>query len=261
MHSSSSTTSLLITLGRLALLSPDGSEEESLRKRRRKIAVLAVLALERRPLSRDVLVEMFWGDQEETRARHSLSDALSHLRRVLGRDTISVGRSEVALVRDAPLAVDAADFAAAVQRQEYDRALEMYGGAFLDGVYVGGSPRFEHWVERHRARFHELFLTACRDQCSRLQAAGRIEECAPVAGHSGQNRSCARSRLPALNSSTSRACFESKSAVFLPDSRSIGTNSCWSTTRPTSPPPGSRFDADVTATDRVSTVTCAVVVW
>ena len=182
MHSSSSTTSLLVTLGRLALLAPDGSEEESLRKRRRKIAVLAVLALERRPLSRDVLVEMFWGDQEETRARHSLSDALSHLRRVLGRDAISVGRSEVALGRDAALAVDAAELASAVQRGDYERAIELYGGAFLDGVYVGGSTRFEHWVERHRARLHELFLTACREQCARLQAAGRVDECAAVAG-------------------------------------------------------------------------------
>ena len=175
------TTSLLVTLGRLALLSPDGSEEESLRKRRRKIAVLAVLALERRPLSRDVLVEMFWGDQEETKARHSLSDALSHIRRILGRDAISVGRSEVALARDAPLAVDAAEFAAAVKKGEYERALELYGGNFLEAVYVVGSTSFEHWVERHRARLHDLFLKASREQCARLKSAGRLEECAPVA--------------------------------------------------------------------------------
>ncbi|HEU5183344.1 MAG TPA: BTAD domain-containing putative transcriptional regulator [Gemmatimonadaceae bacterium] len=181
MHSAAPTASLLVTLGRLALLSPDGSEEESLRKRRRKIAVLAVLALERRPLSRDVLVEMFWGDQEETRARHSLSDALSHIRRILGRDAISIGRSEVALARDAPLAVDAAEFAAAVKKAEYERALELYGGDFLEAVYVGGSTSFEHWVERHRASLHELFLKACREQCARLKRAGRLEECAPVA--------------------------------------------------------------------------------
>ncbi|HZO20752.1 MAG TPA: BTAD domain-containing putative transcriptional regulator [Gemmatimonadaceae bacterium] len=181
MQTAAPTTSLLVTLGRLALLAPDGSEEESLRKRRRKIAVLAVLALERRPLSRDVLVEMFWGDQEETKARHSLSDALSHIRRILGRDAISVGRSEVAIARDAPLAVDAAEFAAAVKKAEYDRALELYGGDFLEAVYVGGSTRFEHWVERHRARLRELFLKACREQCARLERAGRLEECAPVA--------------------------------------------------------------------------------
>lgn len=58
----------LITLGRLALLSPDGTEDESLASRRRKLALLAVLALSTRPLSRDYLVGMFWGDQDEARA-------------------------------------------------------------------------------------------------------------------------------------------------------------------------------------------------
>ena len=40
--------------------------------------------LRKRALPRDVLVEMFWGDQDEARARHSLDNALSHFRRVLG---------------------------------------------------------------------------------------------------------------------------------------------------------------------------------
>src|SRR5687768_2403167 len=81
---STAARSRLVTLGRLALVDAAGRDDESLRKRKRKLAVLVVLALERRPVSRDTLVDMFWGEQEEERARHSLSDALSHLRRVLG---------------------------------------------------------------------------------------------------------------------------------------------------------------------------------
>src|SRR3712207_6680039 len=84
----------LITLGRIALVAQRGEEDDSLSKRRLKLALLVVLALAMRPLSRDVLVEMFWGDQDEARARHSLSDALSHLRRVLGRDAISTRQAE-----------------------------------------------------------------------------------------------------------------------------------------------------------------------
>ena len=79
----------LVTLGRLALLGPGNEEDDGLAKQRRKLALLAVLAMARRPVTRDALVEMFWGDQEEARARHSLSEALSHLRRVLGRDSIA----------------------------------------------------------------------------------------------------------------------------------------------------------------------------
>src|SRR5687768_1860264 len=85
-----------ITLGRLALEGA-GGEVEELGKRRRKLALLAVLALSKRPLSRDTLIDLFWGEEPEERARHSLSDALSHLRRVLGRETITSHSDEVSL--------------------------------------------------------------------------------------------------------------------------------------------------------------------
>ena len=80
----------LLTLGRLALVNAGGDADPSLSARRRKLALLAVVALSRRPLSRDYLAEMFWGNQPEERARHSLSSTLSHLRRVLGRDAITL---------------------------------------------------------------------------------------------------------------------------------------------------------------------------
>ena len=63
----------LVTLGRLALIGPAETLDPSFAKQRRKLALLAVLALARRPLARDYLIEMFWGDQDEERARHSLS--------------------------------------------------------------------------------------------------------------------------------------------------------------------------------------------
>ena len=55
----------LVTLGRVALVSPAGDEDASLGTRRLKLALLVVLALARRPLSRDVLVGLFWGEQDE----------------------------------------------------------------------------------------------------------------------------------------------------------------------------------------------------
>ena len=59
----------LLTLGRLALLGPAGDEVPELNTRRRKVALLAVLALSGpgdipRPVSRDSLLERFWGDQD-----------------------------------------------------------------------------------------------------------------------------------------------------------------------------------------------------
>ena len=168
----------LITLGRLALLTPEGREDESLQKRRRKLAVLAVLAMERRAVSRDVLVEMFWGGQEEDRARHSLSDAISHLRRVLGPDAIELTRHEVRLTEGA-LVVDALVLLEAASRG--DDELLAYDGPFLHGVHVAESPSFEHWTDRHRRRLEATFRASAERRCGRLARLRHWDECAEVA--------------------------------------------------------------------------------
>lgn len=171
----------LVTLGRLALLDPTGEEEATLGKQRRKLALLVVLALARRPMTRDALVEMFWGDQDEQRARHSLSEALSHLRRVLGRDAIAARQADVALADELALDVDVIELAEMVDRQDYGKAAQLYGGPFLDGVYVAGSSTFDHWADGHRARLKSLFLQACERHCAVLASAEEWPECADLA--------------------------------------------------------------------------------
>ncbi len=171
----------LVTLGRLALLGPGNEEDAGLAKQRRKLALLAVLAMARRPVTRDALVEMFWGDQEEARARHSLSEALSHLRRVLGRDSIATRQADVALADELSLEVDAVQLARLFERQQYGDAAALYAGAFLEGVYVSGSASFEHWADGHRARLESLFLQACQRQCAVLARAGQWDDSAQVA--------------------------------------------------------------------------------
>ncbi|HZF67483.1 MAG TPA: BTAD domain-containing putative transcriptional regulator [Gemmatirosa sp.] len=171
----------LVTLGRLALRSPDGDDEPSLSRRRLKLAVLAVLAIERRPVARDALVEMFWGEQEEARARHSLSDALSHLRRVLGTGAITTRGAEVALADAAPIIVDALEFAEAARREDAAAAIALYGGPFLHCVYVAASPSFERWAERERGRLEATFLRSCAGHCVVLARARRWDEVSMVA--------------------------------------------------------------------------------
>lgn len=177
----------LVTLGRLALERSDGRPDEQLaglNARRRKVALLTVLALARRGVSRDVLVEMFWGDQDETRARHSLSDAVSHLRRVLGRDSIVATRSEIALAPAAPLVVDALEVVPRDNEDETvaaERTIALYDGPFLGGVHVEGSASFEQWVERERGRLERQFVRAARRRCQALAESGLWAEHQEVA--------------------------------------------------------------------------------
>lgn len=162
----------LITLGRLTLLRPDGTEESSLVTRRRKLAVLTLLALSNRPLTRDRLATLFWGEQDDERARHSLADTLSHLRRVLGKDAITLRQEEIALSPAAPLAVDVREFRAALAARDTIGAAATYGGPFLDGVYVDRSPEFDDWASRERETLAREFAAAARDACARDAAAG-----------------------------------------------------------------------------------------
>ena len=171
----------LITLGQLALIASDGSEDASLSTRRRKLALLAVLATAGRPLSRAVLTEMFWGDQDEERARHSLSDALSHLRRVLGRDAIASRQTDVWIVPDCKLTVDALELTKAAASRDTARVVALYGGPFMDGVSVPRSCTFEQWMARERDRLERLFLAACDGRCFGLARAREWDECATLA--------------------------------------------------------------------------------
>ncbi len=172
----------LITLGRLDLVDAIGAAADpSLSTRRRKLALLAVLAVHRRPIARDTLQEYFWGDQPEAKARHSLSDALSHLRRVLGREAIVTTAGSAALAPDAPLSVDALDFVAAVQRSDAAEAIALYEGAFLDGLGKGTSVAFEQWLDGVRAQFDQRFSAACEQRCSQLAEASEWDACVDVA--------------------------------------------------------------------------------
>lgn len=140
-----------------------------------------MLALNARPVSREQLVDMFWGDEAEDRARHSLSNALSSIRGLLGPTAIATRQTDVALSPDAQLGVDAMEFNAACEASDHERAVALYTGPFLDGVFVPDSPRFDAWVARERARLERQFLHACEAHCTALSRAGRWDECAALA--------------------------------------------------------------------------------
>ena len=171
----------LRTLGRLTLARVDVEGECPVDIRPRHLSVLAALATARRSVTRDALLEMFWGGESEGRARHSLSNSLSALRAVLGSEAITGRRDHVDLAEGCPLEVDAVRFVAACESRDDDQAVALYDGAFLDGVYVSDAPEFDAWRARERGRLEHLFLEACERHWPMLMRAGRWAEAAVVA--------------------------------------------------------------------------------
>ena len=172
----------LRTLGRLALTDSASREDSSLSTRPRKLAVLAWLALRpERRATRDRLIGVFWGDRDEDRARNSLSDAISHLRRVLGREAICTPASEVVVAGDASLGVDALEMTAAAARGDHGKVVDLYHGPFLDGFYIADAPQFEEWRDRERSRLERLFAKSAAVCCAELAATGSWESCRAIA--------------------------------------------------------------------------------
>ncbi len=128
----------------------------------RRLALLTRLACAgQRGLTRDKLLALFWPEADEERARRGLSQAVYALRHDLGRDEVLVGSKDLRLNPDL-ISSDVAEFSAAVSARAWDRAVDRYGGPFLDGFHLPSAPDFERWADEQRGSF-------AREYCSALQ--------------------------------------------------------------------------------------------
>jgi TolB-like protein len=138
---------------------------------RKAIALLALLAgAGRRGISRDKILAMLWPETPSERATHRLNQLLYSLRRDLDVANVFLGSAELRLNPDV-LAVDLAEFTAALEAGDFARAVGVYGGPFLDGFYLSDAPEFEHWVEGERTRLAQRYAAAL-EGLARAAAAG-----------------------------------------------------------------------------------------
>ncbi len=153
----------LHTLGALSIRR-DGSEITSLLGQPSAAALFVSLSIER-TATRDRVVGVFWPDQETSRARHSLSQMLYAIRQELGAPWVDA-EGERLRVRD-DVGVDTVELDTAVGDGDFDRAVALYEGAFLEGWHLGSTPEFEHWVDVQRsrcARMHREARRACLER-------------------------------------------------------------------------------------------------
>ncbi|MBI2771946.1 MAG: PAS domain-containing protein [Burkholderiales bacterium] len=144
----------IITLGRFAVLDSKGMPLTL--STRKQMALLAYLAMQPNGVcGREVLAAAFWGDNDEARARHSLSQALYDLKRCLGPQVVRSGGQLVWITKGA-ITVDAGE----VLRLAEDRCTEaslaadrLYQGDFLPGMELA-EEGFDGWLmaERERVR-------------------------------------------------------------------------------------------------------------
>lgn len=146
----------LRTLGTVELRTPSGSLVDSEAAATKCVGLLAFLAVAGagHAVRRDTLLALLWPDLESSRARHALRQCLLRLRRGLSPEIVR-GVGDDALVLDTDrLRCDAAVFARLAGEAEYEAALELYGGPFMEGFHLSGAPEFEHWMTETRNRLN-----------------------------------------------------------------------------------------------------------
>ena len=133
-------------------------------KRRRSAALLAYLASEQRPQSRELLVSLLTDDTARPQASKHLSNALTELRHLL-RDYLVVTRHSIAFNSSLPHAIDSDEFEAALHQAlavseigTIESVLKRYRGDFLEGFGLPGAPEFEEWQVTARERLRATFM-------------------------------------------------------------------------------------------------------
>ena len=170
---------------------------------RKAIAVLAVLAVENRPVRRDRLAGMLWPEASQERARATLRRTLSTVRRAVGADALVADREVAGLDLDDE-AVDVVRFHG-LATTDPEAALDLYRGPFLEGFSVPDAPDFEEWqrieTERLRQKVDDLLAELGRgvDAAAASRFARRRLLLDPA------NEDAARQAIVALGRSGDRA--------------------------------------------------------
>jgi DNA-binding SARP family transcriptional activator len=136
----------------------------------RRLAILAILARAgQRGASRERLLAMLWPDANEEASRNTLNHALYTLRRDLGSPDAIAGVRELRL-EPSIIDSDVNQFEELSAEGNLEAAVAQYGGPFLDGFRLPGSPEFDRWVESERDALAQRHADAL-DKLARANAA------------------------------------------------------------------------------------------
>jgi DNA-binding SARP family transcriptional activator/TolB-like protein len=127
---------------------------------RRRLALLALLsASPSGGMSREKVTGLLWPDSDGETARHRLGDALHALRKALGRDAILSVGDELHL-NPQVVQSDLSEFRRALGAGEWQTAVSLYRGSFLEGFFIPDASEFERWMDVERERLAREFAQA-----------------------------------------------------------------------------------------------------
>lgn len=151
----------LQTLGSVGIRMSDGAVSTAMIVQPKRLALLIYLAMApvRRLRRRGQILALLWPELDETHARGALSQGLRHLRLALGEGVVLTRGEDEVGIAGAVLQCDAAQLRQLVAEGEFEEAVALYRGSFLDGFHLGDSnSAFEDWVSDERGAAQQRVL-------------------------------------------------------------------------------------------------------
>jgi predicted ATPase/DNA-binding SARP family transcriptional activator len=167
--------------------------------RRKALALLAYLAVERRQHGRDALATLLWPDYDQREARAALRRTLSVINRTLGEGLLTTDRETAGLNPDAELWLDVDAFRQRLAACEahghptqhacpaclalLTEAVELYRDDLLSGFTLPDSPAFDDWQRFQAQALRDELDSALERLADGHSAAGDSEPAIAAARH------------------------------------------------------------------------------
>lgn len=121
----------------------------------RKAEALLYYLIVKKQASRDVIVDLLWGDTDEEAAKKNLRNAVYIIRKVFGEDLILSPQRHILMLNDEiELEIDLESFSTKNETKEWIP----YGGDFLEGFLIKEAGYFERWMIERREVLREEYI-------------------------------------------------------------------------------------------------------
>jgi DNA-binding SARP family transcriptional activator len=158
--------------GAVSLAAEDGPLAGPAAQRRRLALLALVAATPESGISREKLIGFLWPDTDPDQARRFLADSVYALRRVLGQEAILAAGDNIQ-INPAILLCDVVEFRRALARSEWEVAVGLYEGRFLDGFSLPDATEFEQWADAERAQLARKYADALERLARDAEAQGQ----------------------------------------------------------------------------------------
>ena len=145
-------------------------------------ALVAFLIVMGQPQSREVIADLLWADIPTNQALHNLRSLLNRIRKWVPE--LSITRHQLAFQPRQETTVDLNILRESLTNDdigELNRALQLYRGDLLTGLYLDDAPRYEEWLLLAQERLRLKVLTAHQRLCQAFSDRGELDQALKVA--------------------------------------------------------------------------------